>query len=85
VSGHFTENGNNVLGIAETKSAVLEDRRAFVGFLRFVDLRASVLHRSIAKCVKDQQANDSLELSVRSLFVPSANDTVICFVQVELD
>jgi hypothetical protein len=39
--------GNDVPGIAETKSAVSEDRRAFVGFLRFVDLRASVLHRSI--------------------------------------
>jgi hypothetical protein len=40
------ENGNDVLGIAEIKSAVLEDRRASVGFLRFVDLRASVLHRT---------------------------------------
>ena len=34
---------NDLLDIAEVKSAVFEDRRASASFLRFMDLRASVL------------------------------------------
>jgi hypothetical protein len=79
------ENGNDVLGIAEIKSAVLKDRRAFVGFLRFVDLRASVLHRSAPILSKEGLSSDALTTQAPKFICLRLTSLPRCLPQMKLE